>query len=105
MALMNYSWKEASRKNWMSQLEKEDDIPTDQIQAGAIMRIADAVEVMAKNYNELIRERGNFERWYKEERERKNKLNRSNSAFRGHITRLKKRLTLYKEEHAALIHK
>jgi Mor family transcriptional regulator len=95
MTLINYSWKEASRKNWMSQLEKEDDIPTDQIKAGAIMRIADAVEVMAKNYAKLIRERGYFERWYKEERESKNKLNRSNSALRGHITRLKKRLTLY----------
>jgi len=55
------------------------------------LRIADAVEVIAKNYSELIEERDKHYRWFKEEQEKNEKLRRTISGLIGYITRLKKK--------------
>lgn len=72
-------------------------VPTEnELKVGALQRIADATEkmaessqAMAKNYNDLLRERNMFKDWYRDEQNKVEKLKRSNAALRGVITRLK----------------
>ncbi len=83
------SYRQVSRIDWgtcASELKLEE------IQAGAILRIADAAEAMAKNHVLLQAEADRLTRWYDQARKRAAKLERSNAALRGHITRLKKKL-------------
>lgn len=48
-------FKEASRNDsWGVTLSDNDNLTIDQIQLGAILRIADASEAMAKNNNNLL---------------------------------------------------
>lgn len=70
-----------------------DTIPNrDELKLGALQRIADATEAMAKRHTELIRERDSFMRLYHAACERETKLSHSNAALRGQITRLRKKL-------------
>lgn len=82
------SFTDRSKETWGSSNET---CSIKEIQLGAILRIASAVEVMARRYNDLIEERDRSVRLMKImegswERER-----RSNAALRGQITKLKKR--------------
>lgn len=63
---------------------------TDHLNAGSLQRIADATERIAANYSEILEARDKFKRWYEEERDRRRKIERSNAALRGAITRLKR---------------
>ena len=76
--------RESSRGHWNSQDTIED------INCGSLQRIADATELMAKNYQSLINDRDNYQKWYRERGERIDGLNRKISALRGQITKLKK---------------
>lgn len=60
------------------------------INAGSLQRIADSTEVIARNYNELIRERDNYKNWYNMSSEKVHQLEKRISALRGVITRMKK---------------
>jgi len=61
------------------------------IGAGSLQRIADATELMAKNYLQLQTDRELYKRWYNESKAQKEKLYRQISALKGVITKLKKR--------------
>ena len=76
--------KDVSRQEWNGERTKED------INAGSLQRIADATEKMAQSYVALIEERDRYQRWYEIRGERVSRLERSNSALRGVITKLKK---------------
>lgn len=78
--------KEESKANWVG------DSTAERINLGSLQRIADATEVMAQNYKDLIRERDDYKRWYNQERESTKRLIMSNAALKGHITRWKNRL-------------
>ena len=80
--------REMSRKGW------NDNCTTDAINSGSFQRIADACELMAKNYTDLINDRDRFERWYREEKRYRHSAERSSSALRGVITKLKNRLNV-----------
>jgi hypothetical protein len=85
------SIKSNSRKDW-GYPEGDFKLNTSEIiTQGAIMRIADATEVMARSYNDLIRDRDNYKRYYSEQCDRVQKLHKTISALKGHITRLKNR--------------
>lgn len=60
---------------------------------GATDGIADATEVMARNYNSLLSDKAMYERWYNESQQRNKKLRFQNAAYRAWITRLKKKLS------------
>lgn len=62
----------------------------EEIRTGCLQRIADAQELMAKNYKLLIDERNFFRRRMEEEIACCKRLVRRNNSLRGHITRLKK---------------
>ena len=60
------------------------------IEIGCLQRIADATEIMAKGYNQIISDRKYYEKMYKRQQARSERLQRSNSALRGVITKMKK---------------
>lgn len=62
----------------------------DELKIGCLQRIADASELAAKNHAALVAERDRLVRWHKEDKKRIARLERSNNALRGVITRMKK---------------
>jgi hypothetical protein len=81
------SYRTESRIDWGT--SKEGNLALEQINCGAMLRIADATEAMAKNHITLMKERDKFESWYKQQCGERARLERANAALRGHITRLK----------------
>lgn len=80
-------YKDVSRINWGSEQEN---FSLDQINTGALLRIADAAEKMAERHTELIRQRDYFEGEAKRLRLIREKLERSNASLRGHLKRAKR---------------
>ena len=82
------SYKEESKGNYGTWQEKP--LNLEQLNTGAILRIADATEKMASNYVKMEKDLA----WYKERSANKEieieKLRRSNAALRGVIKRMKK---------------
>lgn len=81
------NFRESSRTNWVQQAEQ----PTDeQIGVGALQRIADATEAMAKGHVRLQNDydymRGDRDRV----RAENDRLTRSNAALRGYLKRLQR---------------
>lgn len=83
------SYKDETRKNWGCADRQPD---TDELKLGALMRIADATEVMAHEYKRLIEQRNLYEKWWRESRTCSERLARSNAALRGQITKMRKRI-------------
>jgi uncharacterized protein involved in exopolysaccharide biosynthesis len=63
-----------------------------ELQTGAILRIADATEKMAVNHVNLQNERDRFKRYWNEERVANERLRKQVSSLKGQITKLRKRL-------------
>lgn len=82
------SYKDESKKNWGK--DNPGPLTIEQINCGAILRIADATEKMASNYTRME----NDLKWYKEKFDQKNReierLNRVIAGLRGYIKRTKK---------------
>jgi hypothetical protein len=60
------------------------------MQLGAILRIADACEDMARNHTSLIEEKERYKRWYEQEKAKVHKLEHCISGLRGYLKRLRK---------------
>ena len=76
--------RESSKKEWTS----VDNI--EHINTGSLQRIADAVEKMATNHLELMRQRDVYMTQYKAEQRRRVLAERRIAALRGVITKLKR---------------
>jgi hypothetical protein len=76
--------RESSKKDWTSNDTVQD------INSGCFQRIADACEKMASNYTRLQQDVESYKRWYKQECEQRQALERKLSAYKGAITKLKK---------------
>lgn len=87
---MSGTYKEESRKGW--HLPGDAKPGVEHLQLGCMQRIADATELMARRYQELIDERDRWKRWHDTEQQAARRLARSNNSLRGQITKLKKRL-------------
>ncbi len=86
--MSHQSCKEKSRLDWgSSQLEK---LTIEEIKCGAILRIADAMELMAKRYNDLIAERDQYQRSRDYFLDRSKTLERSNRSLRACLKKTKK---------------
>lgn len=87
-------YREASRLNYGADEEKA--LTIDQISLGCMLRIADATEKIAQEYDELLRQRNHYknqsERFLRELRT----MTRSNNALRGHIKRMKNKREVIK---------
>ncbi len=84
------SYREASKADDGEKVEVGFRVCNDQLKLGAILRIADATEVMAKDHQLLIDERDDYQRWYKDEQRKAERLRKQIAGLRGYITRLKK---------------
>lgn len=60
------------------------------IEVGSLQRIADACELMAKSYAQLIKDRDMYERWYRDERKKTDHLRAVNNGIRGYVAKLKR---------------
>jgi hypothetical protein len=86
---MSDSFIKESRKHWVAQGATPS---TEQLGLGCLQRIADATELMAKRYSDLVSERDSAVRnlgYYREENDR---LQRKLSALRGVVTKLRAKL-------------
>jgi hypothetical protein len=83
-------YRAESKSNWGAHMDQGDNISSDKIQLGAILRIADSLERIEQPYLRLLAERERYERWYNEEKVKRRKLERQNAAYRGVINRMKK---------------
>lgn len=86
------SWRKESRSDWGTTLNPGEQVTTEHLRTGAILRIADAVEKMVLNVSQLEAERDRYKTWYKDCRRREEHLERRVRGLRGVITRQKKRL-------------
>lgn len=59
------------------------------LELSCLMRIADATETIAQNYNNLLAERDRYKKWFYEEQAAKGILIKKVSALKGVITRMK----------------
>lgn len=75
--------KDISKQTWTGTNKIEE------INAGSFQRIADATEKMASSYDALREERDRWKRWAEDYHQRIKRLERSRSALRGVITRIK----------------
>jgi hypothetical protein len=87
------NWKDESRKDWATKLADGETLSTEKIQLGAILRIADATELMASEQIKMKNDLEWYKRRYYEQTLEIQEIKRSNAALRGHITRLKKNLS------------
>lgn len=77
------NFREHSKQNF------ESDKTVEHINAGSLQRIADATELMAKNYTNLQNDVDRYRGWYKEGREEIDRLNKRISGLKGVITKMK----------------
>ncbi len=82
-----YCLKQVSELNWQISLDNANAYLKDSI----LLRIAEATELMAQNHKDLVRDRDDHERWYREEQEKAYNLEKRIAGLKGYITRLKKR--------------
>jgi len=90
---MERSFRDGSRLNFPAGKT----LTIEEINCGSLQRIADATEAMAKEYNELLRMKNLYSRWYEDERNKVAARNRTISNLKGQITKLKKKLNENKE--------
>lgn len=85
--MSDQSFREQSRNNFQPVVGP----PTnDQIKVGCLQRIADATELMAKNYIFMQNELDRYKRWYEQERKSGERMARRIAALQGVITKKKK---------------
>lgn len=83
------NYRDESRINWGT--NKEGNLNLEQIQVGCLLRIADASEAMAKEYNRLlVSEKYQTKKAFRLQAELATERRRT-AALRGHIKRLKAR--------------
>lgn len=88
---MRKNFREESRKNYHTDLDENVGFSCEQLQTGALLRIADATELMAQKYQKLINERDMWKNMYEVEWGSHRYTVRQIRALRGVITKLRKR--------------
>jgi hypothetical protein len=84
---MNKNLRKLSKEEF--NLPREGNPTLEEVRTSCLMRIADASETIAKNYNALLAERDQYEKWFREEQNAKAILIKRVSALKGVITKLK----------------
>ena len=80
-------YRDESKRNYAIE---ESQLTLNHLNAGSLQRIADATELMAKNYLALQEEAARYKRWYEGERKSRHELELQRAALKGVITKLKK---------------
>jgi len=91
------NWREKSRGVQWGTDSEGTTLPIADINAGSLLRIADAAEKMAENHAQLIEERDKYYRWYKEGRDRAIHARNVAAGLRSAITRLQRKVARLKD--------
>lgn len=84
------SFREQSRRDWGS---RQDINPSnEEIQLGAILRMADATELMASNYKNLQSDLDWYKKMHRQVQETVARRDRQIANLRGQVTKLKNKL-------------
>jgi len=83
-----YCLKQISELNWQIPYEKSNMYLKESI----LLRIAEATELMAQDHKDLVRDRDDYERWYREENKKVHILEKRVAGLKGYITKLKKKV-------------
>ena len=75
-----------SKKDWNS------DRSIEAINAGSLQRIADATEIMAKNYVQMQRDLDSYKRLYAESRETIKRLEHSRAGYKAALTKAQNKI-------------
>ncbi len=70
----------------------------DALQASALVRIADAAELISTNYDQLRRDKEMYFRWYQERGETIERLNRKLAGTQGYLKRQRNEINRLKTE-------
>lgn len=85
------SYRKESRSDWGKEMAEKESLSVEQLQTGALLRLADATEMMAKNYTSM---QANLD-WYKNQSQERHdrilSLEKQVSSLKGVITKLKKK--------------
>jgi len=82
--------REISKMAFTSSKDEKESWNAETIKLGCLLRIADSLEIVTKDYEYLKRQNKNLEESNKYLREENNSLHNSIKSYKGHITRLKK---------------
>lgn len=85
------SYKENSRLNW-GHSEKDVADEVEKIQLGAILRIADAVETLTKDWSNMKQDLEWYKTAYRSKKEDLEAEVRRKNTYKGHLTRAKNRI-------------
>jgi len=91
---MSTSIRQNSRVDYTTEAPANNDM----IKLGALLRIADATELMAKRYSELIAQRDQYQRSMDYWREQYDAIERRNRSLRGQVTKMRNKLAAKKEQ-------
>jgi hypothetical protein len=95
MGIVHKSMRDESRKDYTTAVEQGKGLCRDQLKTGALLRIADATELMAKSHQELIDERDHYRRLYEIEHLTLCSLKFTVRGLRGALTRAR----VYRDMH------
>lgn len=87
-----HSYRQRSKENWGETQEEGESLTVEKIQLGAVLRIADATEAMAKRHVDLIDEAARLRRDLDRERGYQKLADYRLRAAKGQITKLKRQL-------------
>lgn len=98
MGKVTKNLKEISRLNFTSSKDEFQAWGNETIQTSCMMRIADASELMAKNFLNIQDDLERYKRMYHRERSDNDSLRRSVSSYKGKFNSLKKKIDNAKEQ-------
>lgn len=87
MTFKNY--RDQSRNVQWGTNSDSDSLSFEGINCGSLLRIADSMEVVAKEYNAILADMKFYQKRYHELLDKVERLKRSNAALRGVITKMK----------------
>lgn len=91
MAKIFKNYRTETKKQWGRDMEQDEPLDQEQIRLGALLRIADATEIMAQNFVKLQKDYEYMLNSRNEYRDKYEEKLRSNISLRGVITKMKKK--------------
>lgn len=79
-------YQEISKRSW----RPREPINGEDVRTGALLRIAEATELIAKDYDSMRRDRDLYKRWYEDKRSEARRLGNVIRGLKSYIKRIKK---------------
>ncbi|MDM8174827.1 hypothetical protein QT327_10740 [Olivibacter sp. 47] len=90
------SFRKQSRVDWGRNLPDTENLTNEELKLGAILRIADSMEIMCKDRLKLESDLKYYKEVYSERGDRISQLEKRLATYKGHVTRLKNELSKLK---------